>query len=109
MLFAVKPPGMATIRTRLSSGSGRGRASTRCEARTLWITSAARGQRVAMILLGGVNYYSGELLDIRAITRAGHAAGAVVGWDLAHAAGNVPLSLHEWGVDWASVVHATST
>ena len=60
------------------------------------------GQRVAMILLGGVNYYSGELLDIRAITRAGHAAGAVVGWDLAHAAGNVPLSLHEWGVDWAA-------
>jgi kynureninase len=60
------------------------------------------GQRVAMILLGGVNYYSGELLDIRAITRAGQAAGAVVGWDLAHAAGNVPLSLHEWGVDWAA-------
>jgi kynureninase len=60
------------------------------------------GHRVAMILLGGVNYYTGELLDIPEITRAGHDAGAVVGWDLAHAAGNVPLSLHEWDVDWAA-------
>jgi kynureninase len=57
---------------------------------------------VAMVLLGGVNYYSGELLDIEAITAAGHAAGAIVGWDLAHAAGNVPMQLHDWGVDWAA-------
>jgi kynureninase len=60
------------------------------------------GHRVAMILLGGVNYYSGELLDIAEITRAGRAVGAVVGWDLAHAAGNVPLSMHEWDVDWSA-------
>ena len=60
------------------------------------------GEEVALVLLGGVNYYSGELLDIEAITAAGHAAGAVVGWDLAHAAGNVPLRLHDWGVDWAA-------
>ncbi len=60
------------------------------------------GERVAMVLLGAVNYYSGELLDIETITRAGHAAGAVVGWDLAHAAGNVPLRMHDWGVDWAA-------
>jgi kynureninase len=60
------------------------------------------GDDVAMVLLGGVNYYSGELLDIEAITAAGHAAGAIVGWDLAHAAGNVPLQLHDWGVDWAA-------
>ena len=60
------------------------------------------GDRVALVLLGGVNYYSGELLDIETITRAGHDAGAVVGWDLAHAAGNVPLPLHDWGVDWAA-------
>jgi kynureninase len=60
------------------------------------------GDRVALVLLGGVNYYSGELLDIETITRAGRAAGAVVGWDLAHAAGNVPLQMHDWGVDWAA-------
>ncbi len=63
---------------------------------------AEHGERIALVLLGGVNYLSGELLDIPAITAAGRAAGAVVGWDLAHAAGNVPLRLHEWGVDWAA-------
>jgi kynureninase len=60
------------------------------------------GDAVALVLLGAVNYYSGELLDIETITRAGQAAGAVVGWDLAHAAGNVQLQLHDWGVDWAA-------
>lgn len=63
---------------------------------------AAQGNRVALVMLGGVNYLTGELLDIPAITAAGHAAGAVVGWDLAHAAGNVPLQLHDWDVDWAA-------
>lgn len=60
------------------------------------------GAKVALVLLGAVNYYSGELMDLAAITAAGHEAGAVVGFDLAHAAGNVPLHLHEWGVDWAA-------
>ncbi|MEV0563746.1 kynureninase [Dactylosporangium sp. NPDC050588] len=60
------------------------------------------GDRIALVLLGGVNYLTGELMDIPGITAAGHAAGAVVGWDLAHAAGNVPLRLHEWGVDFAA-------
>jgi kynureninase len=60
------------------------------------------GATVALVLLGGVNYLTGELLDIPAITAAGHAAGAVVGWDLAHAAGNVPLELHDWDVDFAA-------
>ena len=60
------------------------------------------GDRVALVLLGAVNYYSGEYLDIEAITAVGRAAGAVVAWDLAHAAGNVPLRLHDWGVDWAA-------
>jgi kynureninase len=60
------------------------------------------GSKIALVLLGAVNYYSGEFMDIPAITAAGHEAGAVVGWDLAHAAGNVPLQLHDWGVDWAA-------
>lgn len=63
---------------------------------------AEHGSEVAMVLLSAVNYYSGELLDLPAITAAGHAAGAVVGFDLAHAAGNVELALHEAGVDWAA-------
>jgi kynureninase len=57
---------------------------------------------VALVLLGGVNYLTGELLDVPAVTAAGHAAGAVVGWDMAHAAGNIPLRLHDWGVDFAA-------
>jgi kynureninase len=62
----------------------------------------AHGRHVALVLLGAVNYYTGELLDLEAITRAGHDAGAVVAFDLAHAAGNVELRLHEWDVDWAA-------
>jgi kynureninase len=60
------------------------------------------GPDVALVLLGGVNYLTGELMEIPEITAAGHAAGAVVGWDLAHAAGNVPLSMHDWDVDFAA-------
>jgi len=65
-------------------------------------TIAAQGNRLALVLLGGVNYYTGQAFDMRAITEAGHAAGAIVAFDLAHAAGNLELALHEWGVDWAA-------
>jgi kynureninase len=57
---------------------------------------------IATILLGGVNYLTGEVMDMAAITAAGHGIGATVGWDLAHAAGNIPLALHDWDVDFAA-------
>lgn len=63
---------------------------------------AAIDDQVALVLLAGVNYLSGALYDIPVITAAGHAAGAIVGWDLAHAAGNVELRLHDWNVDFAA-------
>ncbi len=56
---------------------------------------------LAIVMMGGVNYYTGQAYDMQAITKAGHAVGANVGFDCAHAAGNLQLQLHNWDVDFA--------
>jgi kynureninase len=59
------------------------------------------GQQIATVLLPGVQYLSGQLLDMQAITSAAQRQGCTVGFDLAHAIGNVPLQLHDWNIDFA--------
>jgi kynureninase len=62
---------------------------------------AENKNKIALVILGAVQYYSGQFFNIKKITQAGHQAGAVVGFDLAHAIGNVPLQLHKDEVDFA--------
>lgn len=63
---------------------------------------AREGPRVALVMLGAVNYLTGQWFDMERITRAAHSVGALCGWDLAHAVGNVPMRLHDIGADFAA-------
>ena len=60
-----------------------------------------QGDTVALVLFGGINYYTGQFYDLQKIAATAHEIGAVVGFDLAHAAGNVPVQLHDWNADFA--------
>ncbi|KAI9106257.1 pyridoxal phosphate-dependent transferase [Phlyctochytrium arcticum] len=60
-----------------------------------------RKETLALVMLSGVQYYTGQAFNIQAITEAAHEHGVTIGWDLAHAVGNIPLRLHDWGVDFA--------
>lgn len=64
-------------------------------------TIKEHASETAVVIIGGVNYYSGQLFDMKTITKAAHEAGIYCGFDLAHAAGNVELELHDWNVDFA--------
>ncbi|HSC39057.1 MAG TPA: kynureninase, partial [Chitinophagaceae bacterium] len=72
--------------------------------RTEDITDAIEQHKdsLALVLFGGINYYTGQLFNIKTITDAAHRAGALAGFDLAHVAGNVPMRLHHWEVDFAA-------
>lgn len=59
------------------------------------------GEETALVMIAGIQYYTGQLYDIERITQKAKAYNCTVGWDLAHAVGNVPLSLHDWDVDFA--------
>ncbi len=72
--------------------------------RTTDVEDAIRdhADELALVFLAGVNFATGQAHEIERLTAAGRAAGAVTGWDLAHAAGNIELALHDWGVDFAA-------
>ena len=62
----------------------------------------SHAEQLALVFFGGVNYFTGQLFDMKSLTTAAHSAGAIAAFDLAHAAGNTPLALHDWGVDFAA-------
>ncbi len=102
MRSSLRPSSTASIRPKPSCGCG----PTNKEKHTIDTADIAEvlerdGESIALVLLPGVQYYTGQAFEIEAITRLAHAKGCVVGFDLAHAAGNLVLRLHEWNVDFA--------
>jgi kynureninase len=97
-------PADAVVRLRprgSSVGSGdRGEQTLRTEDMEQYLDE--HGQSVALVLLGAVNYLTGQWFEMERITAAARRQGCIAGWDLAHAAGNVPLRLHDWNVDFAA-------
>ena len=89
-------PGYALIELTPRSGESTLRTSDIIE------TIEREDNSIALIWLGGVNYYSGQAFEMEVITAAGHKAGAMVGFDLAHAVGNIELKMHDWDVDFAA-------
>jgi kynureninase len=89
-------PSSTVARLRPRSGEG----STIPTAEIAEILSR-EGESIALLLLPGVQYYTGQAFDIEAVARLAHEKGCLVGFDLAHAVGNLPLRLHDWGVDFA--------
>jgi kynureninase len=67
-------------------------------------TIEAHKDSIALVCFSGVNYYTGQVFDIEKITKAAHNAGAYAGFDLAHAAGNINVQLHDWKVDFCMLV-----
>ncbi|KAG0365085.1 kynureninase [Gamsiella multidivaricata] len=64
-------------------------------------TIEKHGEEIAVVCFSGIQFYTGQYFEIEKITKAAQAKGCIVGWDLAHAAGNVPVQLHDWNVDFA--------
>ena len=91
--------GLDPAATVIEIGPREGERNTRTEDILSAIESNA--DELALVLFGGINYYTGKVFDMKAITAGAHAAGAKCGFDLAHAAGNVELHLHDWDVDFA--------
>lgn len=71
------------------------------EGKDIYPIIESNGDEIALILFGGINYLTGQLLDIPEITRRAKEKGIAVGFDLAHAVGNVKLELHNWNVDFS--------
>ncbi|KDR81523.1 hypothetical protein GALMADRAFT_239525 [Galerina marginata CBS 339.88] len=65
-------------------------------------TIEKEGNSIALVLFSGIQYYTGQWFPMQSITKKAQDKGCICGWDLAHAVGNVPLSLHDWGVDFAA-------
>ncbi len=95
----VKLHGLNAVETIIEVAPRSGEYQIRTE--DILATIKEHGSTVAVVMFGGVNYYSGQVFDMEKICSAAHEVGAYCGFDLAHAAGNVELQLHDWKVDFA--------